>query len=360
MRGPQLGNLGALVVGLALLLGSAGSQAGLQDVPQWVPEQYRSYFVHYVDDRSTVERALNLAGWTRQDTGRSFALVAGISRYPRMQGRAATLKPAADDVAKLVAYLREYEFFNEIVVLENQDVTLQNLQYFLTNYFPRRLRQAPKSRFLFAYSGHGMTESNRGFILTTEATSLEDRYDAISMAVLRGIFQDVVDTGYHVLALINACYGGSFINMSFGERDYPPQREGAHAITAGRSGELTWHDPEFGGGTGSLFFEAVLEGLDGRADYPPEDGLVTMKELDTYLSGTISGFTRGQQNPQSGDLRSEQSPGGFFFLDRRRQVEARITEPFECNSGCIRAPSQLKEQGERLRRFPTRASPKRR
>ena len=300
------------------------------ETPEWVPKQYARFFHRKVDERPAWERALNYLDVSLDQTGLSFALVAGVSEYPRMSGRAADLWPARLDVEKMVAYLeREPESFNEIVVLLDQDMTAENLGYFLTKYFPRRLSKSPRSRFLFAYSGHGMTAANgRGYILTAQATSLEDRFEGgISLATVRAQFQDIVDNGHQVLALINSCYGVDFhrLSLAFGPEQTPlPTREGAHAITAGGAGELTWHDPSFGDGDGekgSIFFEAVLSALDGRADMLPNDGIVTVGELETYLRTTISRFTDERQNPAGGDLIATRSPGGFFFLDRNRQVQ---------------------------------------
>jgi hypothetical protein len=216
-------------------------------------------------------------------------------------------------------------------------MTPENLDFFLTRYFPRRLSESPRSRFLFAYSGHGMTNENeRGYLLTSEARSLDDWFNGISFAVLHAQFQDIVDRGHQVLVLINACYGVDFHRgLAFGgEGDPPiapkPTREGAHAITAGGTGEVTWHDPNFPdsiGPKGSVFFEAVLAALDGRADKLPEDGIVSVAELQAYLHGTVSRFTDEHQNPTASDMKAATSPGGFFFLDRHRQIEEGNAEP---------------------------------
>ena len=56
---------------------------------------------------------------------------------------------------KLQQYLEEYEFFEEIVVLKNQHVTTENLEYFLHSYFPSQLERFPNSRFLFALVQQG-------------------------------------------------------------------------------------------------------------------------------------------------------------------------------------------------------------
>jgi hypothetical protein len=328
----------ALAFVAAATFGAGDMHAGAAEVPAWVPQEYARFFHRRVDERPAWQKALGFLDISVGDTGPAFALVAGVSKYPKMGGGAGDLWPARLDVEKIVAYLeREPESFNEVVVLLDDDMTAENLGYFLTQYFPRRLSENPRSRFLFAYSGHGMTAANgRGYILTSQAKSLDDRFDAgISLATLRAQFQEIVDTGHQVLALINACYGVDFhrLSLAFGPEVAPlPQREGAHAITAGGAGEVTWHDPNFGDGDGpkgSIFFEAVLAALDGRADQLPNDGIVTVGELETYLRTTVSRFTDEKQNPTGGDLISTRSPGGFFFLDRNRQAEQDNATPLD-------------------------------
>lgn len=322
-------NLRLSLIGVFLALSPTGAAAN--ERPDWVPEKYRKYIVRYVDERPIWRRALNNVDVELGKTGRSFALVAGVSFYPNMTGRERDLTPARVDVEKMASYLSfEPESFNEIVVLSEEAVTHDNLRYFLTHYFPRRLRDAPRSRFLFTYSGHGMTdEFDDGFLLLTDARNLNDSFHGISLNELRVWFQSVVRDGHQVLALINACYGSAFhkLSISFGKGDNAiPRREGAHAITAGGAGELTWHSKEFG--EGSIFFEAVLKALDGRAD-KFTDGVVTIDELQTYLREKIRSFTDERQNPRPGDLISTGSPGGFFFLDRRRQVEKKVVAKLE-------------------------------
>ncbi len=295
-----------------------------------VPEPYRQYIVHYVDRRGFPERILNGVGLSGQAVGRSFALIAGVSKYPQMTDRHADLTPAAWDLANLTSYLQSHEFFDEIVVLAEEAVTVDNLSFFLTRYFPQRLEAFPKSRFLFAYSGHGMTNNNRGYLLTHQASHLRDRLHMIPLGVVRSMFQEVIDTGHHVLALINSCYSGSFLRRSFGsKRYYRPKHPGAHAITAGGTGELTWHDANIG--KGSIFFEKFFTGLDGRADILPRqpdgtygDGIVTVDELMAYLRQEVAVSTEQEQNPQAGDLSRHGSQGGLFFLDHLRQVESGV------------------------------------
>ncbi len=312
-----------------VLLCTLATTAFADDYPRYLPSQFHQFFARYVDTRSVSERMLNTVGLTSNDYGRSFALVAGISKYPHMSGPGADLKPAGEDVRKLVNYLTTYEKFDEIVVLKDADVTEANLSFFLQKYFPRRLQKFPKSRFLFAYSGHGISINGRGYILTSDADNFTDFFNGIPMATLRVMFQQAVDSGHHVLALINACYSGDFIRRSFGEeRRFVPRYPGAHAITAGGTKEKTWHDAVVG--TGSLFFEKFFAGLDGRIG---KDGIVTVDELAAYLRREVQISTDQTQNPLPSDLSQHGSLGGFFFFNRLPLVEAKLLPPWDSLKG---------------------------
>jgi hypothetical protein len=314
---------------LLLSLGIGQSaMAGPQEFPDYLPDQYRKLFVHFADERSVKERLLNAAGLSSAEYGRGFALIAGISRYPLMKGWAGKLDAAAEDVRKLTSYLQTYEKIDEIVVLRDADVTESNLSFFLQQYFPRRLREFPKSRLLFAYSGHGTTQGDRGYILTSSAKDLTDTFNSIPMGTLRAMFQQDVDAGHQVLALINACYSGDFIKRSFGEVQFVPKHSGAHAIVAGGSNELTWHDGSVG--SGSIFFEKFFAALDGRAG---RAGIVTVDELAAYLKREVQIATDQRQNPIPGDLSRDGSLGGFFFFNRLPLIDKQMLPKWDTAAG---------------------------
>lgn len=311
---------------LSLLVNLFVNTVSAQSKPP-APKEYQNFFVHYVDNRSISEKALNIVNLTLNDVGRSFALIAGVSRYPNMSLTYQELQPAAEDIKKLQDYLTTYEFFDEIVVLKEGDVTTENLEFFLQTYFPRRLRNFPKSRFLLAYSGHGMTEGSSGYLLKNTARSLTDKANSINLGVVRVFVDEVVKSRHHVLVLLNACYSGAFLRRSFGgPKRLIPRNPGAHAITAGGTGEKTWHIPAVG--KGSVFFEKVFAGLDDRAD-SSRDGLIGVYELFSYLKREVQIFTDQDQNPQVGDLAIHGSKGEFFFLNYDRQVSEGVLPEFK-------------------------------
>jgi TPR repeat protein len=313
-----------------------------QNIPKAVPQEYRGCFVQYVDKRSLPEQALNLIGLSSQDVGRSFALIAGVTQYPNLAPEQQYLKPAAEDLRRLQAYLKDQEFFDEIVVLKDGDVTLQALRYFLEVYFPARVGQFPKSRFLFAYSGHGMTEGSAeypfGYLLQSTARNLQDKENGISMRAVRTFVDSIVEAGHHVLVLINACHSGAFLNnRPFGDTSTPylPREKGAHAITASGAGQASWHNPQIG--TGSVFFETFFAGLGGQADaYPIDartrqhgDGIITAHELGTYLVEEVRLATQGEQTPIPADISLHRSRGAFFFLNRQKQIARGIVPDWD-------------------------------
>ncbi len=317
-----------LIVGAVLLFSGPTAHAA-EKYPDFLPTQYQRYFARYIDGRTLPEQMLNRVGMTTRAYGRGFALIAGISKYPNIKGNGSDLAPAGEDVRKLVNYLTTYEKFDEIVVLKDTDVTETNVSFFLQRYFPRRLQQFPRSRFLFAYSGHGTTVNNKGYILTAEARDFADTFNSIPMATMRVMFNEVVDSGFHVLALINACYSGDFLRRSFGgDTHFIPKNPGAHAITAGGTNELTWHDGTIG--SGSVFFEKLYAALDGRTG---KDGIVTVDDLAAYLRREVQISTDQQQNPLPGDLSRDGSLGGFFFFNRRPLVEDRVVPAWDANKG---------------------------
>jgi uncharacterized caspase-like protein len=64
-------------------------------------------------------------------------------------------------------------------------------------------------------------------------------------------------------------------------------------LTASRGNQLSQERPELGHG---VFTYAIIQGMRGAADLV-QDGTVTMKELDTYVSETVPRLTDGLQQP---------------------------------------------------------------
>jgi hypothetical protein len=286
-----------------------------------VPENYRRFFSKYSDNRRFPATILQRLGLSPQET-RSFALVAGVSKYPLLPEK--DLAPANVDINNLARFFSDEEYFDEVVVVRDGDMTYDNIAYFLQSYFPDRLRKNPRSRFVFAYSGHGMfdKETEQGFLLGSNAVALNDRVHGLDMAVVKTLLSGPLRTGHHILALINACHSGAFVARTpFGgdPEAHIPEKPGAHVILCGGTHEKGYQIPEVG--KGSVFFEKFLAGVRGHADIYPKsggDGLITVNELATYITQEVRFSTDRDSNPISFDISRHGSLGSLYFLDKER------------------------------------------
>ena len=181
----------------------------LQGFGQDTPSNYQKYFVHFnVENKTWWDIFLERIGYKNILLGRSYAIVAGIDYYPNMSPDSRYLKPAGKDIEKIVKYLKDDQKFDEIIVLKNQAVTPENLRYFLYEYIPEQIERKEKTRFLFAYSGHGMTQFNRGYLLKSNARSLDDRINSINLNSIKVYIDEIISVSHYNLVLINSCYSG--------------------------------------------------------------------------------------------------------------------------------------------------------
>jgi len=305
-----------------------------------VPDQYQRFFYQYSAIRTISPAVLSKVGLNDARIGRSFALIAGISQYPHLQPAYRNLSAAAEDVKKLADYLKNVELFDEIVVLQNEDITYDNLAFFLQGYFPARLQLDPNSRLLIAYSGHGFTRGRSSFLVTSSAVRLDDKnpdmYNSLNLYNLRNLVQYARQYTHSVLALLNTCNSGDFLNRPFGVNNLNIYDSSAYAITAGTEQQLAWSYPNVG--TGSLFFEKMFAALDGRANvlYPNASiglpNVITVDELYNYLVDQIGSTTSHKQTPQMGDLDENGSTGLFYFLDRKKLVSENLIAVWDENA----------------------------
>lgn len=314
-----------LVVCLFMLLTIVSIVNAAEKPSGSVPNRYIKYFKKYQNERSLFEKAINTIGLSKGQFGPGFALVVGISNYINI----APLTAAKADIDIMFDHLDKVQKFDQIIVLQNEDVNADNLDYFLTEYLPKQLYKHPKSRFLFSFSGHGMTISGkRGYLLKHNAESLNDRFRAFEMTRVKKLLMSSIREAHQSLVLINACYSGAFLVASFGKEPVVPIHPGAHAILASSSGELSWSHPDYGERGGSIFFEALIKGLStGEADQTSylysankPDGIITFTELAAYLDSEIKGITNQGQNPVYGPLIINKKNGGFFFLSPNSQL----------------------------------------
>ena len=159
---------------------------------------------------------------------------------------------------------------------------------------------------------------------------------------------------FHVLGLINACYGGAVFSFgpTGGSQD-DTDKPGSWAVTAGSDDKEVWSTGE--AGAGSLFFHAIIKGVEtGDADIGyaqvrrstdnkilQQGGVVRLGHLISYL-GTkfqdlIDAHPKEEDSyhlPWSGPIQSEASRarGGFFFMSPYKLAPG-VAKPFSVKPG---------------------------
>jgi GH25 family lysozyme M1 (1,4-beta-N-acetylmuramidase) len=264
-------------------------------------------------------------------TIRSIALVIGVDQYPNFND--GNLPPAAKDVANLIAFLKDQQF-DEVIVLTNKDASWDNISYFLEQYLPGRAAFFNgKARLLIAYSGHGAERDKESVLVLSDASSVDDRANTYQLSDLNDSLRDLSRLSFQVLALINACFGGDvFKSGNPGGNMYVTNQRGAHALTAGGPNDLVWALDE---NSGSIFFDSLIEGVTtGNADTSMQaisDGrgrrylvprtLIRLGRLEGYLTekveeiGTHPTTHARLATPYAGPINDgEPLPGAFFFL----------------------------------------------
>jgi GH25 family lysozyme M1 (1,4-beta-N-acetylmuramidase) len=315
-----------------------------------------AFFAHYEpDDKSPDPRIVANLKLKPGQLARSIAVVVGIGKY---QNAAYDILDANADVAKLMPFLIGDQAFDEVIVLQDDQATMDNIRYFLRKYAMDRSNfYQGRVRFLFTYSGHGVpiqffgddlqpdASRSPSVGLALAATAQDDDYDNLyGLNELRALFNDLAKNTYHFLALINACYGGDLFSLALpGGSEFESSMKGAYAITAGPNDQVVYAAKD---GQGSLFFEMIINGITtGDADHDAQDatlgapnsiaslkGLVRLGALDGYLATTMAKYIgsgaavagNGIQHHWVGPVEpfNLRANGAFFFFQKPRVAAA--------------------------------------
>lgn len=341
-----------------LLLGVCGVSFGCNSGAE-VKSQYCDFFKAYRSASDTVDQriASRVADHPGAPT-RSIALIVGVGRYPNLGEGQTELKPASHDVEKLTRFLVEDQKFDEVIVLEDHDVTSQNLNYFLSTYLPQRgYEYKNNARLLIAYSGHGVNQtptSPAAFVLG-DASGFDDTAHLFPMSELRLRLENLSNNYFHLLALVNACYGGNTFGTGNAGSPNVTDRPGSYVLTAGSEKEPV---VSLGGSTdGSVFFDSIIKGISNgladpefmrivaeNGDVAQQGGITRLGALAVYLDTEIE-ILNNKKLKLDGHLIRLESPwigavqtgttyarGGFFFLSPIK-LGAGLTSPLALPSG---------------------------
>ena len=240
----------------------------------------------------------------------SYALVLGNSRYRKGMDPLPGVRRDVKDVAQALEK-------NGFEVTVQTDLTRSDFQRAVET-FALRYGSDPDNRLLFYYAGHGHTETTTtgdavGYLVMVDAPHpTQDRlgFRLASVDMQYFITQAKLIQAKHALFLFDSCFSGTILNFRATVRPeaisdavrYPVRQ----FITAGRANEPV---PDQ-----SVFKQAFVDVLEGRAKEPIEDGYLTGEELGLYLKTTVPKYSP-LQNPQYGKIRDMRLDKGDFVFE---------------------------------------------
>lgn len=228
---------------------------------------------------------------------RTFALIVGISQYPKLP-KDLWLQYPKDDATALAKTLALPS--DRLLLLTDGQATTAALR----DAFKTFLKRPGKDDTAFIFiAGHGNVDDSGAYILTSDSDPSNLAGTALPMAEVQTLVANGLSNIGHVVFLADVCRAGMIGSIKLGSvveqiGDAPGELLG---LMAARPRELSMEGPEFGGGHGA-FTDSVLRALGGAADVDHK-GYVTAGELIDYVTRDVPVRTRDKQHPREfGDM----------------------------------------------------------
>ena len=226
-----------------------------------------------------------------------YVLAIGVSHYadPSLQ-----LRFAAKDAQDFAFALQRQKggLYRDVQVKlltdegANRDDVLDGLEWI-------RTQTTSKDVAMVLLSGHGVNDrSGQYFFLPHDADPEKLLRTGVSMADIRTTIDSLAGK---TLFFVDTCHSGNVLGGRKGNEadinglvnELASAENGAVVFAASTGTQYSIEDPAWKNGA---FTKALVEGLDGAADYR-RTGRITLNMLDLYISERVKELTRGQQTP---------------------------------------------------------------
>ena len=157
-------------------------------------------------------------------------------------------------------------------------------------------------------AGHGVNDATQGYtFLPANADPERLRRTGVPMDEFK---KTLANLPGKALFFFDTCHSGNVLgntkaralpnDVSAVVNELASAENGVVVFSSSTGRQLSYEDPAWGNGA---FTKALVEGLDGQADYR-KNGRITHKMLDLYISERVKQLTGGKQSPVT------QAPGG--------------------------------------------------
>jgi uncharacterized caspase-like protein len=231
--------------------------------------------------------------------GTRWALLIGIANYPSVEGfEIQQLKAPVKDVSALAAFLKDPKKGgfdpDHVFTLTDEEATRRNILMKLNEIASKA---GPEDMVIFYFSGHGTRDMKHGltYLIPYDHDLSDLGTTCIRFSDLANKIRDMEAS--KVVVILDACHSGGVkpkgaraaVETGIVERYDEEFRkaEGRPLLLSSDESEVSWETEENG-----IFTRFLLEGLNGKADTNPEDGIVTFTEAAEYVEEAVPKYTR--------------------------------------------------------------------
>jgi tetratricopeptide (TPR) repeat protein len=249
------------------------------------------------------------SGANRQ-TGKTWAIVVGVSKYSKLPG-GQQLQFADRDAVDFAEALKTSGIRAEnIRLLVGADATAQQIKSAIGNWLARSAAEGDTVYIFF--SGHGLVEREFGesYLLASDSDAKDPYGTAISVSEISHALSQRVRAG-RVFVIADAVRRDLFPETEAGAAEQFVQafnrlasvRTGLSALLASGPGEFSREGRAWGGH--GVFTKQLLDALSGSAD-SDRDGAITTDELFGFLNTRVPQETSNKQHPWQSEARLAQ------------------------------------------------------
>ncbi len=231
-------------------------------------------------------------------TGKTFALVTGISRY-QANDSYQNLQYADTDAKEFYNYLVSPSGAKvpatQIDTCFNENASFME---FWRKFNSIKGKLTKNDIFYIYFSGHGDAyRADEAYLLAYDAPAGNDRNNystgvgLIDIHKLKVRIQEITGNGTQVILITDACRTNELPGKDEGQtisyQQIFERKAGEIQLISCASNQVSFEGSQWGGGRG-LFSWHLINGLKGLADRSPEDGEVTLTELYDYVKTNVN------------------------------------------------------------------------
>ncbi len=225
-----------------------------------------------------------------------YVLAIGVSKY---EDKNLTLQFAAKDASDFAAsFLKQRGgLYRDVVVkvLTDEKVTREEI---LDGFDWISKETTSKDIAIIFLAGHGVNEKGGiYYFLPVNANVDRLRRTALPFTEMKNT---VASMAGKTILFIDTCHAGNVMGARGAPTDITgivnelaSAENGAVVFASSTGKQYSFEDPNWGNGA---FTKAVVEGVNGRADYTGK-GRITINMLDLYISERVKELTKGKQTP---------------------------------------------------------------